>query len=315
MGTGAKTLPEPSADQLMAAFADVSRIVKTARTEEARFAERAVGTLDKLAAFVRASAVELADRLRESLAEDRRLHAVNPVDPSRIEWSPFRFFEAEHLETRWTQWLAALLRPENGTLVATTAWKGLCAAIASACETTPPADGHATADDWRAAAKNLPTSVSHEESFWDGRLDLVVRSPSLVAVIENKLWAEWHDSPKRLQSDAYAEQGEVIRGAEQAERLGLVLLTCRREMDRRDRWVRVTYARLTRHLRLAAQRAARDATDPAAWLELAPLLLTIRDIEQHLLGVSPSPPERTASAFAEVQRLQHELAALEVETT
>lgn len=308
---------EYSRERVAAALADVATVVQVARGADERAGDRAVLALDDLADIVRAAAVEMADRLRETLAADRRALEVVPVDPARIGWSPFVFFESEDQETRWTQWLAAVLRPKNGTRVALAAWRGLCAAIAEACDSTPPAGGDASADAWRRVGAELPTSVMHEEVFEDGRLDLVIRAPGFVSIIENKLWADWHDSPKRLQSDAYARRGEAIRAEERADSLGLVLLTCRREMDRRERWVRLTYARLARHLRRAAQELARGAspTDSQSWIELAPLLLTIRDIEHHLLGVAWDRTAPNGSAFTEVQRLQQVLVALEVETT
>jgi hypothetical protein len=97
---------------------------------------------------LRISAIRaMADRMASTHAERlRQLTAriskkLLPVDPLRQSWNVFRLFELEHDEGRWMQWLASILRAENGAWCARVAWSAFC---------------DTAGDDWENAATDVP---------------------------------------------------------------------------------------------------------------------------------------------------------------
>src|ERR1041385_1679628 len=74
----------------------------------------------------------VAGRVKASYAEEigqlnARIDALLlPVDPLRQTWNVFRLFDIEYRETRWTQWFAGILRPENGQRCSRLAWSAFC---------------------------------------------------------------------------------------------------------------------------------------------------------------------------------------------
>ena len=135
-----------------------------------------------------------------------------PVEPFHQRWNVFRLFDLEHDETRWTQWFAAILREENGARCARVAWRAVCEAIAKRALRQPPIGDVADASHWRAVASETPCVEDEVAAGELGRLDILVVCDSLVAAIENKLWAHWHDGAGEAQAERYRKIALQRRG-------------------------------------------------------------------------------------------------------
>jgi hypothetical protein len=216
---------------------------------------------------------------------------IAPVDPSAVTWNAFRMFEVEEAETAWTKWNAALLSPENGAALSRLVWRSFCEAVLEQHDAVtdggPRGAGvFATAQDWETArdVPLPPGSVDREVSDPElGRPDIVIETPALLVVLENKLDAGWHDG-EQTQAAKYRRFGVKYR---RERKLGLVLLTKRDDFemgaDGTD-YVRVLYRDLARALRRNLGRVLEVDSSPSTMLSLWPALMTVAAIEQDLLG-------------------------------
>jgi hypothetical protein len=120
-----------------------------------------------------------------------------PVDPLRQSWNVFRLFELEHDEARWMQWLASILRAENGAWCARVAWSAFCDAAGRRVDDT---------SDWENAATDVP-------EIEDDAAGLTITCANLVAVrvaaddivwrdlgqaLRRALAREWSDDPNTV---------------------------------------------------------------------------------------------------------------------
>lgn len=164
------------------------------RADSRADAQRGLDAIHRVASIVRATYAEETASLNARIAK-----CLLPVEPFRQAWNVFRLLDVEYDETRWTQWLAAVFRRENGELCARVAWSAFCDAVARTMSIAPPTGGAnlATAADWIGAAAEVPDVQDEVAAGALGRLDLLFTAPSLVAAVENKLWADCMTARRR----------------------------------------------------------------------------------------------------------------------
>lgn len=270
------------------AVESVAEAVRRSRRVLSERQAKTVAALEHVASVTRdhgATAVE-----RTLAAIDEAL--LRPIDPSEFSWSVFRLFHVSNRETAWTKWIAGILSPELGPELSALAWRSFCDAIVRhSAEPTPcdATDRIATLADWRAArdVRLSPSSLESEDADEQlGRTDISVRAPSMFAIIENKLDANWHDGDGEPQAVRYRKIG--LKRRTQDQRLGLVVLTKRDDFELDARcfdYVKITYGDLARALRRNLRPALCEAGDTRSVLRLWPALLTVAAIEQDLLGL------------------------------
>lgn len=256
----------------------------------------------------------VAERVKASYDEElAQLHAriaacLLPVEPLRQAWNVFRLFDVEYDETRWTQWLAAVLRPESGERCSRVAWGAFCDAVSRRAVSQRPSGASNLADHvhWNRIAAEIPV-IEDEVSDGDlGRLDLLFTTASIVAAVENKLWADWHDSTKGKQACRYREIANRRLTGDTQRRLGLILLSEREGLKPGDYppdYIHVSWRDLGQALRRALEREL--SGDPNTVIELWPIVLTLVSIEQDLLGLrmTPSPTAHRNTALKELAEL------------
>jgi PD-(D/E)XK nuclease superfamily protein len=271
--------------QLLAAISSTCEVVRQQRARDRSAEQRRV-------ALVRAAAERVKALYGEELSTLKaRIDAcLLPVEPLRLAWNVFRLFDLEHEETRWTQWFAAILRPENGERCSRVAWGAFCAAVAHRAEILSPSGDSNPADQhhWRDIVSEEVPKVEDEVSDGDlGTLDLLFTTSSIVAAVENKLWADWHDGAKAPQADRYRDLAKKRLVGDDHRRLGLVLLSQRRGLkpgDYPSDYIHVSWRDVGWALRDALRREWSD--DQRSVIELWPIVLTLVSIEQDLLGLS-----------------------------
>lgn len=274
--------------RLLASISSLCEVVRQQRTDDHSAEQRRVGLIRAVALRVRASYEEELSALKA------RINAcLLPIEPLRQAWNVFRLFDVEYEETRWTQWFAAILRPENGERCSRVAWGAFCAAVARRAKIRPPGGDSNPADHhhWRdIVAREVPT-VEDEVSDDDlGTLDLLFTTSSIVAAVENKLWADWHDGPKAPQADRYRALAQKRLEGDAQRRLGLVLLSQRpgvKPGDYPSDYIHVSWRDVGWALRDALGREWSD--DQQTAIELWPIILTLVSIEQDLLRLSLTP--------------------------
>ncbi len=274
--------------RMTAAMASMCELVRQEREHDHGAEQRRVAMLRKVAERVKASYEE------EVKALNVRIDAcLLPVEPLRLAWNVFRLFDVEHEEIRWTQWFAAILRPESGERCARVAWRAFCEAVARRAALIAPSGDSDPPDQhhWRdIVALEVPT-VEDEVSDGDlGTLDLLITTPSIVAAVENKLWADWHDGLKAPQADRYRKIAQKRLAGEPGRRLGLVLLSQRQGVkpgDYPSDYVHVSWRDVGWALRDALRREW--SNDQQTAIDLWPIILTLVSIEQDLLGLSVMP--------------------------
>lgn len=249
---------------------------------------KAAAALEEVAATIRGHSAAALEPALAAVAEAMIL----PVDPSALGWNAFRSFEVEDSETAWTKWLAALLSPENGTVVSQLAWRSVCDAVVDQRGEPMLFDEQArgklaTLGVWRAARElELPrASVDREVADELGRPDIAIDAPGLFVVLENKLDAGWHDGDEP-QATKYRRFGLKHRRGDQ--QLGLVLLTKRKDFELEAHccdYVRILYRDLSRALRRNVRAVLVGDASVASLLAVWPVLITIAAIEQDLLGL------------------------------
>lgn len=254
---------------------------------------------DRVAEQRRVEAIRaVADRVRSSYEQELGEHRARinasllPVDPLAQSWNVFRAFGVEYKETSWTQWLAAILRRENGERCARVAWGAFCDAVARRAELMPPTGEPNLADlaHWRTIAVEVPEVEAEVPDGKLGRLDMLVETPSIVAAVENKLWADWHDGPNQPQADRYRKIAKNRLGDDTHRRLGLVLLSQRAGLKPGDYpkdYIHVRWTDLGQSLRRALRREW-SVGHQSTLIELWPIVLTLVSIEQDLLGYRPT---------------------------
>lgn len=278
----------PTTEATVRAVESVAEAVRRSRRVPSEQQAKTVAALEHVASVTRGHG---ATAVEHSLAAiDEAL--LRPIDPSEFSWSVFRLFHVSNRETAWTRWIAGILSPELGRELSALAWRSFCDAIVChSAEPTPcdVTDRLATLADWRAA-RDVPLSPgslnSEDADERLGRTDISVRAPSMFAIIENKLDADWHDGNGEPQAVRYRKIG--LKRRTQDQRLGLVVLTKRDdfELDGRCRdYVKITYRDLARALRRNLRSALCEADDAKSALRLWPAFLTVAAIEQDLLGL------------------------------
>jgi PD-(D/E)XK nuclease superfamily len=270
--------------RVLAAIASMRDVFRHQREHDRDAEQRQVAAIHAIAERVKASFEEELTHLK------RRLEAcLLPVDPLHQTWNVFRLFDLEYEEIRWTQWLAAILRPENGKRCSRIAWSAFCAAVARRAELQPPsgASNLASHVHWNEIAREAPVVEDEVPEKGLGQLDMLVTTPSIVAAVENKLWAHWHDGPKAPQADRYRELANKRLVGDMHRRLGLVLISQREGLKPGDYpadYIHVSWRDLGQELRRALKHEW--SGDQHTVIELWPLILTLVSIEQDLLGLS-----------------------------
>ena len=247
----------------------------------------------------------IAERVNASYADE--LAALNarietrllPVEPFRQSWNLFRVFEVEHQRARWTQWLGALLHPENGSRCARVAWAAFCDAVARRATKLPSvgSTGLADASHWEAVAEEVP-AVEHEGA------DLLVTCPSMVITIETRL-ADATSVPAAA-CRAVAEERLSINTS---RRLGLVLLAPLDGLEPEPAdYIQVSW----RDLGQALRRALRGewSYEQQAVVDLWPIILTLVTIEQDLLDFA-LPPTGAGNLNTQLKKLSELASYLE----
>ena len=262
-----------------------------------------IQAMQAMAALVRASHQTELEQVSARI--DARLLRLEPL---RQTWNVFRLFGIEYAETRWTQWFAAILRSENGPRCARVAWAAFCEAIAHRAQASPPSGDERLAEHrhWLDVVANEVPQVEDEVGDGElGRLDLLFTTPTVVAAVENKLWADWHDGSGPLtQAERYRQIAHNRLDGDPVRRLGLVLLSQKEGLLHHEHYpsdyIHVSWRDVGQALRRALGRESLD--QPESVLELWPIVLTLVSIEQDLLGLSITPPA-TASRSARLSAL------------
>jgi len=238
----------------------------------------------------------MGDRSAAEYLEILRARRIQSVDPSEIDWNVFRLFDIEYAEVRWTQWLASTMRPENGPALAALTWMAFCEAVCLAIVGLSPEERAslselASIQDWKKTTQDSTSMRTVEDEAFEGelgRIDIVVETQTLVAVIENKIRAGWHDAEDRERQAVRYRKAGRRRVLGTTRRLGLVVLTNRDDfvLDPEDRdFVLVRYRDLGRILRRHLKKTLRNTASAEELLGLWPALLTLKSIEEDLLGL------------------------------
>lgn len=227
---------------------------------------------------------------RRAIAEARAA-MLRPVDPSAIEWDVFTLFEHEDSESHWTKWLASILEPANGVAVSQIVWRALCSA--SALQGTEPRacvpeeqEALASLDTIRQSGQLPLRRGDVDREVHDavlGRTDIVVSTPALLLVLENKLDEGWHDTAAGRQAERYRRFALQRRNK---RKIALVLLTNRddfRLADEHSDWLRIDYRALARSMRRELRASFAADNDATHALALWPVLMTIAAIERNLI--------------------------------
>jgi PD-(D/E)XK nuclease superfamily len=287
-----KLLTVSTTEATVRAIESVVEAVRRSRRVTPERQAKTVAALEHVASVTRDHGATAVERSLAAIDED----LLRPIDPSEFSWSVFRLFHVSNRETAWTKWIAGILSPELGPELSALAWRSFCDAIVRhAAEPTPcdATDRIATLADWRAA-RDVPLSPgslgSEEADEQLGRIDISVRAPSMFAIIENKLDADWHDGDGDGDGEPQAVRYRKIglKRRIQDQRLGLVVLTKHDdfELDNRCRdYVKITYRDLARALRRNLRSALCETGDTKSVLRLWPAFLTVAAIEQDLLGL------------------------------
>jgi hypothetical protein len=286
----------PTRETTLRSIDGIAEAVRNARVQGSTSAPRIRAAIEHVALVVRGGCSATVEAALAAIDEA----LLRPIDPSALEWTVFRLFDSEDLETRWTTWLASILSPEHGQELSALVWRSLCDAVVRHGTLPVPcnqSDRLATRNDWREARETILKHGSVDRELADssglGRLDIAIDAPGIFVVLENKLDAGWSDRGGERQVVRYRQFGLTRRSP--CQKLGLVLLTKNADFalddDCRD-YVRITYRDLARALRQNLR-----ATVPASMtsaLALAPALLTIAAIEQDLLGLDIARSRRSA---------------------
>lgn len=287
--------------------AAIARVVEVVRGAEARQRERSSTAIATTAALVRSRAPELVIEARAAQECEREQARIDPVDPDALEWDPFELFGNQSREPAWTQWLAACLRAEHGSALAKLMWRSICDAVVRADHPVDVDDVVATVADWQHVRDAPPVRVLDEVGDPEGRPDTIVYTERFVLVLENKLYARWHDRSDGLQATSYEALGRRRAHAARTN-VALVLLTCREKMPAPPPWIVITYERLAVLLRVHLREALSAGSSAIELARLLPALVTVRAIERHLVGV-PAPPKRTDDPVTELlEHLRHQRA-------
>jgi hypothetical protein len=213
---------------------------------------------------------------------------LGDLDPLHFGWNPFRLLSVADDEPRWTQWLHRVGSDAPGSSSALI-WRALCTAVADNADLLAPKARNrhplAGSASWRAAASETHVNWQAEvPSEGLGTIDLVVQTASILnAGIEVKLWEDWHDS-ERPQADRYRDLVARMQEHSPRQMVGLVLLTCREDVEVPGDYVRVTWREFARNIR--RQLRSELAGDVVANIRgLLPAILTAASIETELLGL------------------------------
>lgn len=273
---------------MLAAIAAVRRAVAAHADATQRDRSRSLAAIRHVGGFTRSQYAEQADRLIATIGD-----RLSPHDPLRQTWNTTRAFGVEDDEVRWTKWLAALLRPENGARSAHVAWTALCDAVARRIAERPLAGEDPLLDEsgWRAMTALAPEVHDEVRHPTYGQLDLLVTTASAVIAIENKLLADWHDSDSGKQADRYRSLARERLGSDPARRLGLVLLSQRDGLRAGEHYpldyVHVSWRDFGRSLRRALP--PRWWSDVGAAIGMWPVIQMLVSIEQDLLDLNLAP--------------------------
>ena len=277
-----------STADVVAAISEVAQLVE--RTQR-RLVTDTRAAVETIAALVDRRAPQLAATARQRLEAAREHDRIEVLEPHTLPWDPFELFGNQYRETAWTQWLASCLRAEHGATLAHVTWRALCECVMNAVH--PPTEDDeqiATVADWQTARTVLPRRVIDELREPEGQPDIVVYAAPFVAVLENKLWASWHDRGAHTQASSYERLAQRLAKTQSTKR-ALVLLTCRPQMRAPAPWVVITYAMLASRLRREVRDALGSDSSVPEIAQMMPALLTVRAIERHLLDRPTLSPE------------------------
>lgn len=241
---------------------------------------------------------------------------MRPVEPLELGWQPLAMLGRGQHEPSWTQWLTSLLRLG---VAGDIAWRALVTVIRTAVETSndPLVERSALLAALQKAAATMPRSedVRVEDRTSDGgSVDLVLKHPDVLVVVENKLWAEWHDRPGNPQDVSYRAWANQIRGGRAVALVYLSAYDADEDVRRgRDGWLFVTWEHLGIALRrLLSENISENSVTLEHFAGLMPAFLTVAAIERDLYGLRrPKPPENgeTWEDLADVTRVVRYLEA------
>lgn len=288
---------------MLAAIAAVRRAAAAHADAAQRDRDRSLEAMRAVGEFTRAHNTEQAERLITKIAE-----RLSPHDPFRQTWSTTRAFGVEDDEVRWTKWLAALLRPANGPRSARVTWTAMCDAIARRVAERPLTGDAPLLDEpgWRSMASLEPEVHDEVRHPIYGQLDLLAMTSGAVVAIENKLWADWHDSASGKQADRYRALARERLGDPPTRRLGLVLLS-QRDGLRAGEHYPLDYVHVSwRDVGQALRRALPPAwyADVGTTLEVWPVIQMLVAIERDLLDLDLTPlREGSAPPMVRIRQL------------
>ena len=241
-----------------------------------------VGLFDHVGGFIREKGAQAAIERREKV---RTLLLPSALEPLSLGWSPLRLLGRQHDEPSWTQWLAHVLGLRN--LAGELTWEALCLTAAQAARAQPPQESTQTAcaEHWTRAAKSKP-EIEPERYIGNGFLDIWATAPEFCIVVENKLWATWHDHPTgQSQASRYGDYAARV-AAQSGQWVGLLLLSVRppEPEELRDGWVFTTWMAFGQELRRQLRKHITPTDSPTRLFELLPVALTLESIERDLLG-------------------------------
>jgi len=285
-------------DEILNAIEEVARIVRERKVEADTHpfeSQKVLKAIDEIAFTVRTKGQEAGERLLDEILRAK----LKPIDPFDLKWNIFKLFNIEYTETQWTQWLAAILDPQNGERLAQIVWRSFCDAVVATDEPEPEDDREkgllALHSDWEKAEKPSGGGcVQFESSDPElGRLDIAVDSPNIYVIIENKIEADWSNRiGEESQAERYRKIGLKRLEKRTGRRLGLVLLTEHEELEREKDYpkdyLHLTYRGLGQALRKKLNNELNEKSTAQDLLELWPALLTLVSIEQGLLQIDPS---------------------------
>ena len=278
---------------MLEAIGSVQDAVIQSRVSEERITDSVVTTLRQLASTVREKAeIEWYDMMNRV-----RGHMLKPVDPLEIRWTPLSLLGIANKETRWTQWIAGILRKENGEALARIVWQSLCDSVILASREPRQVEeipyALASLQEWRRAKGDPPKSgsmITDEFSVDGSRIDIVIDSPSILVVLENKLWSAWSDTKGQVpQVVRYRRIGQRLRERKPSGSLGLVLLSARMGLeagkDYPFDYIYVSYWTLARALRSNLAVVLTEESSALSVMELWPAMLTVAEIERTIVEV------------------------------
>lgn len=199
---------------------------------------------------------------------------VTPVDPSELVTTALHILDYHEGEIRWTRWLRGILAGNGGARSRDIVY----AAIRDAVLEANPSHADALPSD-----PSSFTQVRAEVRFESGsQIDLVMCAERTLIVLENKLFADWHDGVGTKQAESYQADGEKERARRGLDNAVYVLLTAGVEIEAPDAWTKILYEDVARHLRRRLAASLQPTSLHRELLEFMPALEFVMEIERLL---------------------------------